>query len=446
MKKFLLFGLALGLYNTVLHAQKVHFIYLQSETAAPFYLKMNGKVYSSSSQGYLILPSLTDSTYAFHIGRPGGQSEPKFAVTINHADRGFLLKNVDGELNLFDLQSLSLSKPVQEQAGAYQIIQKNDRFSQLLASAAGDPSLLQEVVAIAPEKGSLKEKAEAVAKEQAKPKQEQSGKASITPPASKEPAPVAAKEPAAKEVTAPAPVPVAEPEAAKPEPSKPEPVKTEAQKEAGGPHAPATSIAAVVLEAPKEAPRAAKAPREEPQEVFVKSVVTRRSESSQSGGFGLVFLDTYKGSTDTIRLFIPNQKEAFRPAKTAAQEVKAPESQVAPVAKTEEPATAAALASHPPAGCPTQASEKEFFRLRRNMASKEGEEQMIVEAKKAFKSRCFTTEQVKNLSALFLTPAGKYNFFDAAYLHVADREKFSSLEGEISDQYFANRFKALIAQ
>ena len=80
------------------------------------------------------------------------------------------------------------------------------------------------------------------------------------------------------------------------------------------------------------------------------------------------------------------------------------------------------------------------------MASENTDEGMIAEAKKYFKSKCFTTEQVKNLSALFLTSAGKYQFFDAAYLHVSDQKNFSSLESEIKDDYYLKRFKALIGE
>ena len=80
------------------------------------------------------------------------------------------------------------------------------------------------------------------------------------------------------------------------------------------------------------------------------------------------------------------------------------------------------------------------------MASENTDEAMVTEAKKVFKGKCFSTEQVKNLSALFLTSAGKYQFFDAAYLHVSDQENFSSLESEIKDDYYLKRFKALIGE
>jgi hypothetical protein len=96
--------------------------------------------------------------------------------------------------------------------------------------------------------------------------------------------------------------------------------------------------------------------------------------------------------------------------------------------------------------CKSTASENDFFKLRKNMAAKNSDDSMVGEAKKAFKGKCFTTEQIRNLGTLFLTSAGKYQFFDAAYLHVTDREKFESLESEIKDDYYLKRFKALVGE
>jgi hypothetical protein len=50
-----------------------------------------------------------------------------------------------------------------------------------------------------------------------------------------------------------------------------------------------------------------KATIQEEAPAYKPSVVTRRSESSTSEGFGLVFLDDSNGTVDTIRILIPNQ-------------------------------------------------------------------------------------------------------------------------------------------
>ena len=78
------------------------------------------------------------------------------------------------------------------------------------------------------------------------------------------------------------------------------------------------------------------------------------------------------------------------------------------------------------------------------MAAQKTDENMIVMAKKAFVLKCYTVEQANNLSSLFLKDEGRYNFFDAAYPHVSDTQNFGSLMGRLSDEYYINRFKAMI--
>jgi hypothetical protein len=90
------------------------------------------------------------------------------------------------------------------------------------------------------------------------------------------------------------------------------------------------------------------------------------------------------------------------------------------------------------------AVEDDFYKLRKQMAAAENEDEMINEAKKYFKLKCFTSLQIKNLGVLFLTDEGKYKFFDSSYNHTADISKFSSLIGELKEEYYINRFRAML--
>ena len=65
-------------------------------------------------------------------------------------------------------------------------------------------------------------------------------------------------------------------------------------------------------------------------------------------------------------------------------------------------------------------------------------------AKKALKEKCYTTEHVRNLSVLFLSDAGKYQFLDVAYPFTYDSYKYSSLVDLLKDNYYIDRFKAMI--
>ena len=94
--------------------------------------------------------------------------------------------------------------------------------------------------------------------------------------------------------------------------------------------------------------------------------------------------------------------------------------------------------------CKAFASNEDFLKLRKKMAAENSDDNMIRIARKAFHTKCFSTEQIKNISFLFLTNAGKYMFFDLAYPFASDSEQYQSLESQLTDSYYINRFKAMI--
>ncbi|MGZ5287592.1 MAG: hypothetical protein ACXWB9_10425, partial [Flavisolibacter sp.] len=84
-------------------AQRVFFIYLQSDNGSTFYVKMGEKIMSSSGSGYMVLSGLADSTHHLAIGFPSTGTEVKFRVPLNGKDRGLLIKNFDFGWGLYDL-------------------------------------------------------------------------------------------------------------------------------------------------------------------------------------------------------------------------------------------------------------------------------------------------------------------------------------------------------
>lgn len=95
-----------------------HFIYFQSETKEPFYVMLNGSNYSSSTNGYLILPKLKSGEVNFKVGFARDKyPEQNFATTIANNDLGYSLRlNANKQWELFNLQDFSLvstgAKPV----------------------------------------------------------------------------------------------------------------------------------------------------------------------------------------------------------------------------------------------------------------------------------------------------------------------------------------------
>jgi Domain of unknown function (DUF4476) len=401
-------------------SQKVYFVYMQAEADQPFFVKMNERIYSSSASGYLILSKLRDSIYNFSIGFPQNKlPEQNFSVAINKKDHGYLLKNF-GEKGwgLFDLQSSAVQMSVApvskidatEKSGE----QNTSAFTDILSKAADDPSLKEK-----PIQAKMEEKKTEVIPQEVIKKEEVKPTVIEEPALKKEEPRVETKE-----------QPVVKNEETHVDIKKPSSEKKEEIK---------TNLV----------------------ESYKPTMVTKKSESSNVEGFDLVFIDDYgNGVKDTIRLLIPDTKPAIDEIKQEPKEEKKfldilPDTSnkvkeiVSEIKKDSLSETKAAMneAIIKPAvknNCKEIASETDFYKLRKKMAAETIDDNMITEARKYFKSKCFTTDQLKNLSTLFLNDAGKYKFFDAAYTYVSDVDHFSILQSELKDEYYINRFKAML--
>jgi hypothetical protein len=96
--------------------------------------------------------------------------------------------------------------------------------------------------------------------------------------------------------------------------------------------------------------------------------------------------------------------------------------------------------------CKNFASQDDFIKLRKKMIGENNDDDMVTVARKVFKTRCFTVEQIKNLGVLFLKDEGKYKLFDAAYPFVSDSGNFSTLQSLLTEEYYINRFNAMITK
>ena len=429
--------------NTAVFSQKQYFVYIQAETPQPFFVKINEKIYSSSGSGYLILSKLKDSSYTFKLGFPQNKwPEQQFLVSIKAKDHGFLLKNL-GEKGwgLFDLQTLSMimadqaakDKARQSTAGGV------SAFTEILSKAANDPSLMERPVA------TIKyDEKPAVAqtpppKEETKVlKEEPAGiKVAAGPAVTKtDSLSIANKEPVKNDDTA----KIAQQQTEKEQPvakvtaeTKTAPASTVVEKPV---EKEAVVIAANVAEKNKEADQVV-----DPAVNYKKSIVTKKSESSTTEGLGLVFIDELSaGNRDTVRIFIANQPNLT----INASDSSAAKDKFQNVTTNDKDNTSVSTPAANKKTCLSVASDIDFLKLRKKMAAQKTEEEMINESKKVFKSKCFTTEQVKNLGNLFLTEAGKFQFYEAAYPFNSDQNNFASLQMEFKDAYFIHRFKKMV--
>jgi len=156
MKKLLCSAISILLLVAV-HAQRQHFVYIESEQ--PFFVKLDEKTSSSGGAGYLILSQLADSTYNIRVGFPQNKfPDQLFELPIRSSDHGFTLKAMDdGGWGLMNLQTQGVI-PATKGTSAFRWEPRNvSAFTEILARATDDPSLRFTSVRIVQEPPVVKE-------------------------------------------------------------------------------------------------------------------------------------------------------------------------------------------------------------------------------------------------------------------------------------------------
>jgi hypothetical protein len=432
---------------TAATSQRVYFIYLQTDNQQPFYARMGERIYNSTPSGYLILSNLRDSNYTINIGLQGSQApDQPYSITVNKRDQGFLIKNF-GEKGwgLFNLSSMAITMPVSKPVGTVQTVKTEKRednaFTNLLAKAADDSTIKEKPVMEKPAEKTVvpvitetKPDLKTEEKEITPPKQEEIKKEIIPVEKKEDPKTdtVASNNQIQKDIHA-AKIKadsIAEAKKREDELIKQEELRKQEELKKQEELRRQDSINKTRVESINIAE-------------YKRSTVKLKSESSTTAGIGLVFLDMGSDNvTDTIRILIPAETKKSAPIELKQEEKKFLD--IPAVDSIQKEMTKAnAVKSN---NCKEVANEDDFFKLRKKMAAESSDDNMIAEAKKVFKVKCFSTLQIKNLGALFLTDESKYKFFDAAYQFVNDPDTFVSLQSELKEEYFINRFKAMLRQ
>lgn len=412
MAKFL-FCCVLSTFSMIAKAQQNRFIYIQTENRQPFYVKLDKKVFSSSNTGYVIIPQLTDGSYTLQVGFPKNEwSEQSIPCTVDKKDAGYMLKNFgDKGWGLFNLQTLEvLMAGTSNVTKAVAVETKKDEFSNLLSNVVNDPTIKQTTVT--------------------KPQE--------TPPAVvvKE-APVSA--PVAKTVTAPkikrelyfngkqgAEMIYTVSSNGKTDTVR---ILIPAEKERVRDADPI--IAPPVLKEEKPAAKEAPAVKEEQPTVKEDKPVVKEAEVPSKEE-----KQPAKEDKPAVKEDKPAPKEQFIPMELPNPASKQPE-----VVTPTQPVKKVAMIN---SNCHNHANEDDFIKIRKKMVAEDNDDDMVAAARKIFKTKCFTTEQIKNLGVLFLKDEGRYKFFDAAYPFVSDTDNFANLQAQLTEEYYINRFKAMV--
>jgi hypothetical protein len=120
-------------------AQVDHFIYIQSDSRQPFYVKLNEQIYSSAAAGYLVIPKLVAGEYQVKIGFPKNEwPVQEWQLTLGNKDVGFLLKPVSDVWALIDLHDFSVQKSLPNDTTTQT---QGNAFASTLAQVTGDPGI-----------------------------------------------------------------------------------------------------------------------------------------------------------------------------------------------------------------------------------------------------------------------------------------------------------------
>ena len=90
------------------------------------------------------------------------------------------------------------------------------------------------------------------------------------------------------------------------------------------------------------------------------------------------------------------------------------------------------------------ASAYDFYQTRLDIAAATTEKAMFDAADRAFKLKCYTVEQVKNLAVLFIEEDKRLKFVKQVYTSISDIEKYSSLEKLFTQTETIEAFKNFI--
>lgn len=458
--KKLFFLFLITVFSLSVKAQITHFVYLQTENGQPFYVKLNNKIISSSAAGYLILPNIADGTYQMEVGFPKNEMPAgDFTFSIDKNNEGFLIKNfADKGLQLFNMQTLALISPSQMVTDTAKVVASAsvkkdvDPFTKMLANVVKDSSILENHDVVGAQPSKRADSAVTI-----------NNDSSVTANASNSSTPVpgdttsvATVNPISKilskhgkeglqmvyadqstdktdtvNVLMPAQNKQAANNAVAENENAPISSSTDTAQYTITPTIikPSTDTSASGFIARKDSIYVNNDAKTAPVQVFTIGPAKEKAEKKEDSGEKSSGKKT--GAITDIKITdAASEKQKNKNSKT-------PESDIVVLPKV-------VTASKVNSDCKAFATNEDFLRLRKKMAAESNMDNMLKTARKYFRSKCFSTEQIKDLSYLFLTNEGKYKFFDAAYPFTSDSDQYEMLESQLTDDYYLTRFKAMI--
>ena len=409
-------------FSFTLNAQQNRFVFIETESRQPFNLTVNNKVYSSTASGYVIVPKMLAGKYSMAVGF-GGNTIPDqyFNIEVAQKDLGYTLKNVDQKgwalFNLQNFETTYAGTAIQDKAST--AANTNDA---LVKPSSNVPSRTFQPEVNVPATTNNSQQVQIVTSAQPK-----TDAVNLN---------VAAKE--AKIDTVMLQTPIL-------------PTPKEKVKEISSAKEKNVEDTQPIQQIDQDKNKTNN------KTYTAKSRITKISELKGGEAIYITYVDELIPQNDTINVLIPDTKiQVLNDDKSADKrnlkflDISSSKSkdtvQLVAKSKADEKVTQENKVTNNPmfSRCVSSASNDDFLKLRKKIASATDTDGMISEAKKSFKVMCFNTEQIKNLAYFFLTDQARYQFFDASYPFVSDATNFNSLSIMLSQTYYINRFKAML--
>jgi hypothetical protein len=381
-------------------AQQNHYIYIQTENKQPFYIKLDKKLYTSTIFGYLIIPKLIDGKYNSTIGFPKDEwPVQNISFDVMMKDQGFILKNFGQKgWGFFNLQNLNIIMASQNSSG--DVNNKNtiasDEFSSLLSNVVKDPSIkTSEIKAPTNYNASnypIDTRDKNIQQSETSSTQIQTAISTVS---------TKLNQTSSNNVL-----------------TIIYRIKNEIQ------------FDTIIINIDEQAPELVNQIQQPDQQL---STIPIQVSTIPIDTFNKVDENINSSLSPKLDSATVHQPTTITPILNTLKKL-----------ETTDIVTSNTAQVISNSNCKNQSSEDDFLKLRKKMAAVQKDEAMLILAKKYFKQKCFSTEQIKNLATLFLNDQSKYNFLDTAYPFVSDSFNFPTLQTLLTDEYYLSRFKAMI--
>lgn len=399
----------------IARAQQKHFIYVESENKQPFAVVLNGKVYSSSDYGYVIIPKLTDGDYNFTVSFPMNKfPDQNFSCIINKKDAGYILKS---STNGWALENMQSQKAATNTVAA---VAQNNAFGNMLSDAVSDSNLTKTNFQTQPPPDTAVNAA--------------AGSIEATDAAASS---ITVTDATALNNTA------LTNSSGKPE-------KIAEQKLDTGTHMQfvdktQNGIDTINVFVPSEQTNV-----NEMANSFVNTDAAPDSQNAASSPAEVPAINStlQNASTDLSNASAGNNNTTDTSTHDVTNPFYTPEQNNNPAAITNSTETTqittTTTGNAVRQDCAKMISDDDLNKLKRKMFSQNGDFNMIQYASKYLNNKCITTDQIKTLGNLFSSDDGRYTLYDALYKYTYDYGNYPVLANQILDPYYKKRFAAML--